>query len=360
MKRVGAFISMGTERSLSELVDTARAFDEAGADSLWVAEDYGKSDAFVQLGALAAVTKTAHLGIGVTHPYTRNPALLAMSCATVDRLSGGRLMLGLGRNARAIIEGQIGIPYGKPLAIMDELAMLVRTMWAGGAATSDGYFHVKDLVLEVPAPRPRIPIYLGVSGPKGLRQAGRMADGVLLVGFQTPQCIRWMVDQIHRGAVEAGREPSAIDVAMILWGFQIADDPSARIAALKPMLAFLLGLPSYYETLLTHGGLDASILTPLRKALKVDEILAQGKEPYQHMMTMGDLPQAVRLISDDMIRAMCIVGTEGECRRRLDEYKRAGLSHLVLNHGMLYGFPIGQDLRTSVGYLERLRAWWSG
>lgn len=359
MRRVGVFVSMGVERTLAELVDTARAFDEAGADSLWVAEDYGKSDAFVELGALAAVTRRAHLGIGVTHPYTRNPALLAMSCATVDRLSGGRLILGLGRNGRAIIEGQLGIPYGKPLAIMDELATLVRRMWAGEAVTGDGYFHVKEIALDVPALRPRIPIYLGVSGPKGLRQAGRMADGVLLVGFQTPQCIRWMVEQIHRGAAEAGREPSAIDVAMVLWGFQIAEDPSARIAALKPMIAFLLGLPSYYETLLTQGGLDASILKPLRKALKVDEIIAQGKEPYQHMMTMGDLPEAVRFISDDMIRAMCVLGTEAECRRRLDEYKRAGLSHLVFNHGMTYGFPIGQDVRTSVHYLERLQTWWS-
>jgi 5,10-methylenetetrahydromethanopterin reductase len=359
MRRVGAFVSMGMERNLAELVDVARAFDEAGADSLWVAEDYGKSDAFVQLGALAAVTKRAQLGIGVSHPYTRNPALLAMSCATVDRLSGGRLILGLGRNARAIIEGQLGIPYGRPLAIMDELAMLVRAMWAGDAASSNGYFHVKDLILEVPPPRPRIPIYLGVSGPKGLRQAGRMADGVLLVGFQTPQCVRWTVDQIHRGAADAGRDPAAVDVAMILWGFQVADDPSQRIAALKPMLAFLLGLPSYYETLLTQGGLDPGILKPLREALKVEEILAQGKEPYQHMMTMGDLGKAVSFISDDMMRAMCVLGSEAECRRRLDEYKRAGLSHLVLNHGMLYGMPIGQDLRTSLGYLERLRNWWS-
>ncbi len=359
MQRVGAFISMGVEETLGDLVDVARAFDDAGADSLWVAEDYGKSDAFAQLGALAAVTRRAQLGIGVTHPYTRNPALLAMSCATIDRLSGGRLILGLGRNAKAIIEGQLGIPYGKPLAITDELAGLLRTMWAGGTAASDGYFRVKDLALEVRGPRPRIPIYLGVSGPKGLRQAGRMADGVLLVGFQTPHCVRWAVEQIRRGAADAGRDAGAVDVAMILWGFQIGDDCAARLAALKPMVAFLLGLPSYYETLLTQGGLDAGILPPLRRALKVDEILAQGKEPYQHMMTVGDLPAAVRLISDDMIRAMCVVGSEAQCRRRLDEYKAAGLSHLVLNHGMLYGMPIGQDLRTSVGYLERLQAWWS-
>jgi 5,10-methylenetetrahydromethanopterin reductase len=359
MRRVGAFVSMGVERSLAELTDVAHAFDAAGADSVWVAEDYGKSDAFVQLGALAVVTKRAHLGIGVTHPYTRNPALLAMSCATIDRLSGGRLILGLGRNAKAIIEGQLGIPYGKPLVIMEELATLLRTMWAGKAAASDGYFHVRDLVLEVPVPRPRIPIYLGVSGPKGLRQAGRMADGVLLVGFQTPRCIGWAVEQIRRGATEAGRDPGAVDVAMVLWGFQIAEDPSARIAALKPMVAFLLGLPSYYETLLTEGGLDAAILKPLRQALKVEEILAQGKEPYQHMMTMGDLPKAVNLISDDMIRAMCVLGSEAQCRRRLDEYRQAGLTHLVLNHGMTYGFPIGQDVRTSLSYLERLKAWWA-
>ena len=73
------------------------------------------------------------------------------------------------------------------------------------------------------------------------------------------------------------------------------------------------------------------------------------------MMAAGDLPAAVRLISDDMIRAMCIRRNEAKCRRRLDAYQQAGLSH----HGMLYGMPIGQVLRTSVHYLERLQAWWS-
>jgi alkanesulfonate monooxygenase SsuD/methylene tetrahydromethanopterin reductase-like flavin-dependent oxidoreductase (luciferase family) len=96
MKQTGVFLSMGTERTLAEIVTPARAFDDAGADSLWLAEDYGRSDAVALLAAVATATKKAHLGIGVTHPYTRNPPLLAMSCATIDRLSNGRMILGLG------------------------------------------------------------------------------------------------------------------------------------------------------------------------------------------------------------------------------------------------------------------------
>lgn len=357
--RVGVFLSMGIERSLPELTDLARAFDAAGADSLWVAEDYGKSDAFVMHGALAAVTRRAHLGIGVTHPYTRNPALLAMSCATVDRLSAGRFMLGLGRNSPAIIEGQLGIPYGKPLAIMEELAGILRRLWSGETVTSKGYFYVNEVALEVPAPRPRIPIYLGVCGPKGLRQVGRMGDGVLLVGFQTPQYVRWAVEQIRRGASAAGRDPAAVDVAMILWGTQIADDVSERLAALKPMAAFLLALP-YYDAVVAHSGWDLAFLAPLRKALKVEELMAQGLEPYVHSLRVGDLPAAIGCISDDMVRSMCVVGSADSCRRQIQAYSEAGVTHFVLNHGMLYGFSIGQDVATSVEYVNRIRTWSAG
>jgi 5,10-methylenetetrahydromethanopterin reductase len=357
MKRAGVFLSMGTERTLAEIVDPARAFDEAGADSLWLAEDYGRSDAVALLAAVATVTTSPQLGIGVTHPYTRNPALLAMSCTTIDRLSGGRMMLGLGKNSRSIIEGQLGIPYGKPLALMDETVRNLRKLWAGEKVTSSGYYKLKDVALDVPGPRPRIPIYLGVSGPAGLRTAGRIADGVIMQGFQTPQYARWVVEHIRQGAVEAGRDPAEIDVAMILWGFQIADDTSERIAALKPLAALLCAMP-FYEHIFQQNGFDMAILHPLRRALKIDELVAAGREPYQYALREGDVPSAVACISDEMVRRMCVLGTEAECRQRLAEYEQSGVQQVLLNYSQTYDFPFGDRGATMVDHFQKLRTWW--
>ena len=349
---------MGTERTLAEIIDPARAFDDAGADSLWLAEDYGRSDAVALLSAVATVTTHPQLGIGVTHPYTRNPALLAMSCTTIDRLSGGRMILGLGKNSRSIIEGQLGIPYGKPLAIMDETVRNLRKLWAGEKVTSTGYYKLKEVELDVPGPRTRIPIYLGVSGPLGLRTAGRIADGVLMQGFQTPQYARWVVEHIRQGAVDAGRDPAEIDVAMILWGFQIAADTSERIAALKPLAALLCALP-FYEHIYEHNGFDMAILRPLRKALKIDELVAAGREPYQYALREGDVPRAVACISDDMVRRMCVLGTEAECRERLAEYKQAGVQQVLLNYSQTHDFGFRDRVATMVDHFRTLRTWWS-
>lgn len=357
MRRAGVFLSMGTERTLAEIVDPARAFDEAGADGLWVAEDYGRSDAVALLAAVATVTRNAQLGIGVTHPYTRNPALLAMSCTTLDRLSGGRMNIGLGKNVRSIIEGQLGIRYGKPLTIMEETVRNLRRLWAGEKVTSNGYYRLKDVELDVPGPRNRMPIYLGVSGPQGLRLAGRIADGVLMQGFQTPRYARWVVEHIREGAIEAGRDPSEIDVAMILWGFQIADDTSERVTTLKPFAALLCALP-FYEHIFEQNGFDMEILRPLRKALKIDELIAAGREPYQYALREGDVPSAVACISDEMVRRMCVLGTEEECRGRLAEYKDAGVQQVLLNYSQTYDFPFRDRIGSMVETFGKLREWW--
>lgn len=349
MERIGVFLSLGHEKTLQELTTAAQAVDRAGADVLWVGEDYYNADAFALLGAVAAVTTHAQLGMGVTHPYTRNPALLAMGAATIDRFSGGRFILGLGRGLPTIIERQMGIPYGKPLAIMAEVTEILRKLWAGETVGASGYYTLNNVALAVPPSRPRIPIYFGVIGPAALRLAGRIADGVLLIGWGTVQYVEWAVQQIRRGAAEAQRDPGEIEVALILWGFQVTDKPEERLAALKSFAALFLALPGY-EALLQHSSFSPDILPPLRRALKVEELLAQGLEPYLHSLRVGNVAEAVKHIPDDLVRAMCVIGPEGECRVRLQEYRAAGVQQVVLN-------AIGEDIKTVVESIKRVRSW---
>jgi 5,10-methylenetetrahydromethanopterin reductase len=265
--------------------------------------------------------------------------------------------IGLGKNARAIIEGQLGIPYGKPLSLMEETVRNLRKLWAGETVTSNGYYKLKDVALDVPGPRKRIPIYLGVSGPAGLRTAGRIADGVVMQGFQTPEYARFVVDHIRQGAESVGRDPAEIDVTMILWGFQVADDVSDRLQALKPLAALLCAMP-FYEHIYVQNKFDMALLPRLRKALKIDELVAEGREPYQYSLKEGDVPAAVACISDDMIRRMCVLGTESHCRARLAEYKEAGIQQVLLNYSQTHDYPFGDRVGTMVDHFQKLRTWW--
>src|ERR671939_1732457 len=111
MARLGIVLYHGIDGG-PELKDYGRIAEEAGFDSLWVTERYFHEETFSLLGFLAAATRRIKLGVGVVNPYTRNPALLAMASATLDRLSGGRFLLGLGRSERSVMQDRMGIPYG--------------------------------------------------------------------------------------------------------------------------------------------------------------------------------------------------------------------------------------------------------
>ena len=125
------------------------------------------------LGFLAAATEGIRLGVGVANPYTRNPALLAMASATLDRISGGRFLLGLGRSDRSVIQGRMGMPYRSPLATLEEAATIIRDLLAGERVTStEGRFRLRNAHLETRPVQQRPPIYLAAIGPKALRLAG--------------------------------------------------------------------------------------------------------------------------------------------------------------------------------------------
>src|SRR5918999_6505212 len=113
MARLGMVLYHGIDNG-PQLADYARLAEQAGFESLWVTERYFHEETFALLGFLAGVTQRIKLGVAVTTPYTRHPALLAMASATLDRISGGRFLLGLGRSERQVIQDRMGIPYTPP------------------------------------------------------------------------------------------------------------------------------------------------------------------------------------------------------------------------------------------------------
>ena len=307
MTRAGLVLYHGID-SGAELARYARLAERAGYESLWVTERYFHEEICSLLGYLGAMTDRLKLGVGVANPYTRNPALLAMASATLDRLTGGRFVLGLGRSERAVVQDKMGIRYGDAPTAMRGCVSLVRRLLAGERVSdAAGPFRLSGAKLATTPVQSRLPIYLAAIGRKGLRLAGAIADGVLLNAYVPPAYVRYAVAEIRAAAQEAGRDPAAIDIACMLV-VRPTDDPQALMPGLKKRLVRLLDEAYVGEILLDKGGFDPSILGTLRASYAEDGGTA-----------------AVELIGDDMVEAFYLLGPDDACRRRVAEYRHAGV-----------------------------------
>ena len=307
VERLGIVLYHGIE-SGADLKEYARVADGAGFESLWVTERYFHEETFSLLGFLAAATLNINLGLGVTNPYTRNPALLAMASATLDRISGGRFILGLGRSDGSVIRDRMGIPYSDPLRTLEEAITIIRDLLAGGRVTStEGRFRLGNIHLETKPIQEKPPIYLAAIGPKALRLAGSIADGVLLNAYTPTGYVKYAVEEVRKAAQEAGRDPHSIDIACMLV-VRPTDDPKTTWSSLKQRVVRLLEELHVGEILLEKGGFDSSILGPLRALAKKD-----GGQ------------SAVGLVSDEMVDSFYLVGGWSRCKAHIAEYREAGV-----------------------------------
>jgi F420-dependent oxidoreductase-like protein len=246
--------------------------EAAGVDSVWTSESYG-GDAFTPLAWCAAKTSTVRLGIGIAAMPARTPAATAMAAMTLDYLSGGRLILGLGVSGQRVAEGWHGVPYGRPLQRTAEYMSIVRSAIARRAPLD---FHGTYYSVPVSGPsgdhgdgaglisylhplRPDLPIYLAAQGPKNLALAAEVADG-LVTGFFAPRA-----DDYYREAIAAGRQRRSPETAdrpfevVAIADVAIAETVTLAADALRGKMAFYvarMGLPGqnyYYDTFARLG-----------------------------------------------------------------------------------------------------------
>ena len=307
MSRLGIVLYHGLDSGL-ELKEYGRIAEEAGFESLWVTERYFHEEAFSLLGFLAAATQRLKLGVGVVNPYTRNPALLAMASATLDRLSGGRFLLGLGRSDKPVIQEKIGLSYGNSRAILEEAVTHIRSLLLGERVTVPaGRFKLSGARLATMPVQQKLPIYLAAIGAKGLRLAGAIADGVLLNAYVPPAYVKYAVEEVRNAAKAAGRDPQAIDIACMLI-VRLTDDPDSVRPTLKQRIVRLLEEPHVGEILLEKGGFDPAILKPLRALVQKD-----GEKA------------AVGFITDEMVETFYVIGPAARCKERVAAYRQAGV-----------------------------------
>ncbi len=221
------------DRSLppEELLPLVTACERAaGVDDVWVVEDLSWSGAIGAAATALAATRRLHVGIGIVPAPLRNPALLAMELAFLGRLHPGRLTAGIGHGVQSWMR-QVGAAVPSPLSLLEETFDVVRALLAGETVDHDGRaVHVGDLTLVHPPTTP-VPLLAGVTGPKSLRLAGRVADGTILAEGTGPAEIAAARALIDEGRADADRdEPHRI---VVLAYVLVADDPAAAADATR-------------------------------------------------------------------------------------------------------------------------------
>jgi 5,10-methylenetetrahydromethanopterin reductase len=264
----------------------------------FIAEDVGCRDAF-QLAAVAAgPTSTIRLTIGVTNPYTRTPSALALSYLTLSELASGRARLGLGSSSREIIEGQLGITYGRPIEVLAQAIERIRAE-----------------LLEAAAER-TMPLLLAAMGPRMLRLAGAVADSVLLNTGVGPKYLRWAVSEVRSAALEVRRNPA--DVGVAVWiPVYLGEDRVAALGRARRWAAGMLSIPDQGELLLEKAGLNASIAADVRRHYRA----------YPHA---GDIDRAALEVPHDVVTTLAVVGDVDSAIQRLEDYVKAGADTLIV------------------------------
>jgi len=281
-------------------------------------EDYFRPGAYALAAAAAAVSERSVIGLGVVNPYTRHPALVAMETATLAAIAPGRVVLGLGSSNRHWIEHQMGIPFKTPLRGLRESVDIVRRLLDGERVAHAGeLFAANDVALEAPPPM-RVPIMLGVKGPRALALAAEIADGVQCSILASPAHVR-------RVRATARRAPDDFKITAYV-PVAVADDGDRARAWLRPLVAHYLGL-LHGQSILEDAGIPAAQTQPFREAF------------------LAGRTATADLVTDEFLDAVAIAGTPTECRAALARWAAAGLDAVVAV------VPRGADLADQIEFI---------
>jgi F420-dependent oxidoreductase-like protein len=331
----------GPGSEVQEVVAFVVEAEKLGLDVCWVAEAWG-ADAPSALGYIAARTNRMLLGSGVLQVGIRSPVAVAQTAITLSNLSSGRFLLGLGASGPQVIEGLHGVAFSHPLARIRETVEIVRQVFAGGKISYSGNeFQIprpggeaKPMRLST-RPEHAIPIYLAALSPAMLRLTGQIADGWLGTSFVPEGAADAYFAHLDEGLAAAGRTRADIDICQ---GAEVAfapdeDELRSMVAARKTELAFSLGgmgsaNTNYYNRAYSRQGWA--------------DVAAAVRESWQR----GDREGAAGLVTDDMVLATTLIGTEEMVRARLAVWRDAGVNTVRL-------YPAGDSLAARLRTLGR-------
>jgi 5,10-methylenetetrahydromethanopterin reductase len=335
--------------AVSRTLALAREADEAGFDTLWVSEDPNSWDAFAVLAAIAGVTERIRLGTAVVNPFLRHPASIAASAATLDRLSDGRAVIGLGRGQSEWLRGGLGIASARPVAALEETVALLRQWGAGEMATSDGPFAVPGWRRSIPTVAGGgPPIYLAAMGDQALAAAGRKADGVVFNDLTSMPYMSRAIRIVRDAAKAAGRDPAALRF-VARPGLAVVSDPIPVLRMYQRTLALISTLPGMAAGYALPGWDVASMVAAAQAALG-DACEAAEHEGFTAIRRSPSFEQACAAFPERYVEALGMCGDIVQISEKVCMLQELGISDLVIAARYLpHGGHRGHYLRALVG-----------
>jgi len=308
-------------------MDFVHEVERLGYDSIWTAEAYG-SDAVTPLAYIAALTTKIKLGTSIMQIPGRTPAMCAMTMSTLDAISGGRALVGLGLSGPQVVEGWHGVPYGKPAARTREYVEILRKIWAREEPVSyDGqeyqlpYMGPGSTGLGKPLKSilhgRQLPVYLATMGPINIRNTAELADGWLPIWF-SPKRIGLFRPALEEGFKRAGNGKSYKDFD-IAAGCTVAigDDVKALLAMQKPNLALYMG---------GMGAKDKNFHNEMAVKYGYGEAAAKIQELY----LSGRKQEATEAVPDELVDEMSLGGPVTRIEERYRAWEDAGVTTMMV------------------------------
>lgn len=289
--------------SVANVVETARQAEDHGYHSVWVAELQGPNG-FMVLGQIARETSRVGLGTGIVNVYSRTPALIAMSVATLDQVSGGRTLLGLAASSKTTIQRWHGLEFERPLRRVRETIEIVNEAMANERVTYDGEIFSLDNPRTYDTVRDDVPIFNAALGATNRQLTGEFADGWLPVHVPRTNFEEYVSD-VRESAENAGRDPDDITIAPYIVTCVDEDGEQAR-DYVRRLLSFYAGAIDYYGDVFRRYGFEEEV------------------EAIREAWADGDRGEAAARVTDELLDQVAIGGTPEEGRRKLREYRDLG------------------------------------
>jgi len=303
--------SLGSLLSIEEVKKCSEIIASTKTDTIWVPETWGMEN-FSMLGTVSSITKNQKIGSSIINIYSRSPSTIAMGAATVDTLSKGRLVLGLGTSSLPIVESFHGYKFEKPLQRMKEYVEIIRLVLSGEKVNYDGkLFKLNNFTLLIKPQRKEIPIYLAAINKKMVSLAWEIGNGVIF--YLRP--LNEMKQTITK--MQSKRK---IDVTCQIITC-ISDNSDEAILRAKKTIAFYVSVGDIYRKFLSDNGFQK-----------------ETNEIYEEFKKSG-FKSNHDLVTDTMLQSLAISGTSDECKKQLKIFTDAGIDQPILQFN-----PIGSTI----------------
>ena len=302
-------IGLDNSRTVEEIIAIARAAQDSGFDTIWIAEQHFRRGAFSIAAAIADATSTLGIGFGILSPFVRHPAAICMEMVSLTEQWGDRFKLGYGVAHHG--SSRIGTIPSNQVGGLREAATSTRLLLDGGTAYNGAFLDQRP---------PRIPLYVGSIGAQTLAMSAEVYDGGLLGVMCSPAFIESRAERINEALASVGRSRSEYDLGALVLTAVSDDATEAMDVARHSVAYYLMEIPDVMPRL-------------IGTAIERDDLLALRVKLLDAKATDG-IEAAVALLPEDLVHALAVVGTANEVAKRLTELLRLGLDRVAPHHAL--------------------------